>query len=135
MNKTFHVGYLVKKPEVRSTSTGKSVALFTLGVKRNYKNANGEYESDFINCRAFGHTGSFIGQYCDKGDLVAVEGCIRTGSYSDKNGDKQYTINIVADNVKLLNKKNAQKKEISKEDEQVDIYSEFGDEIDDNYLD
>ncbi len=137
MNKTFHIGRLVKKPEERLTANGKSVVSFSLAIKRNYKNAEGNYDSDFINYKAFGHSATFISRYCEKGDLIATEGSIRTGAYTDKKGNKQYTTDIVVDNVKLLNKKQEQVKQEAKDNEQVDIYSEFGEEIEinENYLD
>lgn len=143
MNKVFITGRVSKTPETRVTTTGKSVTSFSLAITRKYKNANGDYEADFISCKAFGKTGEIISQYCQQGDLIGIDGSIKTGSYTDKNGNKRYTTDVVVENVEFLKKKNAKTQENAsnvKQDAAVqddDPFADFAEEIsieDDNFL-
>lgn len=147
MNKVFINGRVSKTPETRVTTTGKSVTSFSLAVTRKFKNANGDYEADFISCKAFGKTGEIISQYCGQGDLIGIDGSIRTGSYTDKNGNKRYTTDVVVESVEFLKKKNAQSnKQDSAENtannlqttaKEEDPFADFADEINienDDYL-
>lgn len=139
MNKAILIGRLTKNPELRTTSNGNNICNFSIAVTRDYKNPDGEYEADFINCIAFKKTGELINQYCSKGGQIAVEGRIQTGSFTDKNGVKRYTTDIAVDKVTFLEKKNAQKNEntVQKETENAaekDPFEEFGEQVslDDN---
>lgn len=139
MNKAILIGRLTKNPELRTTSNGNNICNFSIAVTRDYKNPDGEYEADFINCIAFKKTGELINQYCSKGNQLAVEGRIQTGSFTDKNGVKRYTTDIAVDKVTFLEKKNAQKNEntVQKETENTvekDPFEEFGEQVslDDN---
>ena len=139
MNRAILIGRLTKNPELRTTSNGNNICNFSIAVTRNYKNTDGEYEADFINCIAFKKTGELINQYCSKGNQLAVEGRIQTGSFTDKNGVKRYTTDIAVDKVTFLEKKNAQKNEntVQKETENTvekDPFEEFGEQVslDDN---
>ena len=143
MNKIFLTGRISKTPETRQTTTGKSVTSFSLAITRKYKNANGDYEADFISCKAFGKTGEIISQYCSQGDLIGIDGSLRTGSYTDKKGNKRYTTDVMIENVEFLKKKNAQSNNQSSANalqttaNDDDPFTSFGDEInieDDNYL-
>lgn len=96
MNSVSLIGRLTKDPDVRY-STGQNptaVARYTLAVDRRYKK-DGEQSADFINCVAFGKNGEFVEKYFRKGRKVAVCGSIRTGSYTDKEGNKRYTTDVV----------------------------------------
>ena len=141
MNKIFLTGRVSKTPETRTTTTGKNVTSFTLAITRKYKNANGDYEADFISCKAFSKTGELISQYCKQGDLVGIEGNLRTGSYTDKSGNKRYTTDVMVEGIEFLKKKNAQKTEATKQEKEEpsgDPFADFAQEIeisDDNWLD
>lgn len=99
MNKAIVCGFLVRDPE----ENGK-VVKFTLAVSRDYKNANGDYESDFIRCAAFGNTGQLTKEYCKKGDLIGVDGQITTSKY-EKDGKTMYNTEIMVNKVRFLSSK------------------------------
>lgn len=107
MNRVIAMGNLTKAIEIRQTSTGVAVANFTLAVKREAKNKDGEYESDFINCIAFGNQADMMSKYFDKGNKVAIEGHIQSGSY-EKEGKKVYTTDVVVEKIHFVESKQAQ---------------------------
>ena len=74
LNKIFIMGRLTRDPELRTTNSGTSVASFSLAVDRNYKGADGEKETDFIDCVAWRQTGEFAAKYFTKGRMAVVEG-------------------------------------------------------------
>lgn len=81
-------GRLVKDVEARQLPNGKSVAVFCIACQRNYKNANGDYDTDFIDCTAYGNTGDFVAKYFHKGDMILANGELNLRIYEDKNGTK-----------------------------------------------
>ena len=93
MNQTVLVGRLVKTPELKITETGKPTSTITLAVPRNYKNINGEYDTDFISCVLWKGVAESTVEYCKKGDLVGVKGRIQTDSY-EVDGEKKYSEKI-----------------------------------------
>ncbi len=152
MNRVCLIGRLTAKPELRTTSNNLSTTRFTLAVNRNFSNANGEREADFISIVAWRKQAENICQYLDKGSLVSVEGRIQTGSFDDKDGNKRYTTDVVADQVNFLESKgqrsaNSQNSDVTPYDYQTtssndvnvdnDPFADFGDSvsIDDNFLD
>lgn len=88
-------GRLVRDPVIREGSEGKKVGKFTLAVDRSYK--KDDREADFIGCTAFGKTANFLEGYFRKGDLAQVRGRIQTGSYTNKEGKKVYTTDVIVD--------------------------------------
>ena len=76
INNVVLTGRLTKDVELKYYNDEKSVCYFTVAVNRNYKNANGEYDADFINCKAYKNTAEYLAKYCNKGDLVGVVGSI-----------------------------------------------------------
>ena len=102
MNKAIIIGRLTRDPEMRTTTSGTNSTSFTVAVSRNYTNANGERETDFINCVAWRKQAENIAKYCTKGSQVAVEGRIQTRSYDAQDGTKRYVTEIIADNVTFL---------------------------------
>lgn len=104
MNKFIGTGNLTKAVEIRYTASGLAIANFTLAIRRDTKNKDGEYETDFINCVAYNNTADLVSKYLDKGDKLTVEGRIQTGSY-EKDGKKVYTTDIAVDKVEFLNSK------------------------------
>ena len=111
MNKTVIMGRLTRDPEVRYSQGEKStaVARFTLAVDRRFKRDN-EPTADFIGCVAFGKTGEFIEKYCRQGTKLCVEGRIQTGSYTNKDGNKVYTTDVVVENAEFAESKAASSK-------------------------
>ena len=94
------MGRLTRDPELRRTGSGVAVASFTVAVDRDFgKNENGEKETDFIDCVAWRQTGEFVSKYATKGRMVAVSGRLQIRSWTDKDGNKRRTAEVVADNV------------------------------------
>lgn len=107
MNKVILVGRFTRDPEIRY-STGESAtatARFSLAVNRRFKNAEGNYDADFINCVAFGKTAEFIEKYFKKGMAIGVTGRIQTGSYTNKDGQKVYTTDVVVEETEFVESK------------------------------
>ncbi len=102
MNKVFLIGNLTKDPDFMTTPTDVSVVRFTIAVTRRFQNANGERETDFINCVAWRNLADNITKYCHKGDKVAVAGSMQTRTYEANDGSKRYVTEIVADEVEFI---------------------------------
>jgi len=102
LNKVVLIGRLTRDPELRYTSSGIPVARFTLAVNRNYANQQGEREADFIPIVAWRGQAETSARYLNKGRLVAVAGRIQTGSYETPDGQRRYTTEVVADEVRFL---------------------------------
>lgn len=105
MNKVIEIGRNVKEIELKQTNSGKSAVEFSIAVKRDYKSANGEYESDFFNCVSYGKTAELISKYVNKGDQVGIEGRLQTRNYTNKEGKKVYITEIIVENVEFLQTK------------------------------
>ncbi len=99
MNKTILMGRLARDPEVRYSQgeNAMAIARYTLAVDRRGKKAEGEQTADFINIVAFGKAGEFAEKYLKKGTKVLVTGRIQTGSYTNKDGVKVYTTDVVVE--------------------------------------
>ena len=109
MNKVILMGRLTRDPEVRYGGANNSaVARFSLAVDRRFKRDGDEQTADFINCVAFGKTAEFLEKYARKGTKFVVEGRIQTGSYTNKDGQKVYTTDVVCENVEFAESKNSQ---------------------------
>lgn len=121
MNSISLSGRLTKKPELKQTSTSKYVSDFTLAVNRGIKNENGEYEVDFINCRCWNKTAENLCRYQDKGDYILVEGSIRYGTYTDKDGKERHTTYVLANSIEWTSKKNEKQETQSNWDSAKDI--------------
>ena len=94
------MGRLSRDPELRRTGSGVAVASFTLAVDRDFgKNENGERETDFIDCVAWRQTGEFVSKYFTKGRMAVVSGRLQIRGWTDKDGNKRRTAEVVADNV------------------------------------
>ena len=103
MNKCILVGNLTRDPELKQTSSGISVCTFSIAVNRNFTNSNGDREADFLNIVTWRNLAENCGKYLAKGRKVAVCGQIQTRSYDDKDGNKRYITEIVADDVEFIN--------------------------------
>ncbi len=104
MNKVFLIGRVTKDTELKTTTSGKSVTSFTLAVNRDYKNADGSYDADFINCVAYGQQAETISKYVRKGDKFSVVGKMQTRNY-EKNGSKVYVTEVIVDGFEFLESK------------------------------
>lgn len=149
MNRVMLIGRLTAKPELRYTASNVPFTRFSLAVNRTFSNGNGERETDFLNIIVWRKQAENVCNYLNKGSLVSIEGRIQTGSYDDKDGNKRYTTDIVADSVQFLESKgqsngssnvtpydyqDAPSNDVNVEN---DPFSDFGDSvsIDDNFLD
>ena len=148
MNRVCLIGRLTTKPELRNLPSGIATTRFTLAVNRNFSNAQGEREADFITIVAWRNQAENICKFLDKGSLVSVEGRIQTGSYDDKDGKRVYTTEVVADQVNFLESKSQRSQSSSSQSVEEatpvnnvsvdnDPFADFGDSvsIDDNFLD
>lgn len=106
MNNVSLVGRLTKDPELKSTAAGASTCSFSLAVQRDFKNANGEYEADFINCTAWRSTAEFVSKYFKKGQQMGVCGQIRTRKWED-NGTMRYATDVTAEKITFVGKNGA----------------------------
>ena len=102
VNSVILVGRITRDIELKATTSNNEVVNFTVAVNRNYKNANGEYDADFINCVSFGPTARFMANYLQKGRLISVEGRIQTRSYDNQQGQRVYVTEVVANQVSPL---------------------------------
>ena len=94
------MGRLTRDPELRRTGSGVAVASFTVAVDREFgKNEAGEKETDFIDCVAWRQTGEFVSKYFTKGRMAVVSGRLQIRGWTDKDGNKRRTAEVVADNV------------------------------------
>ena len=99
LNKIILMGRLTRDPELRRTQSGTAVASFTLAVDRDYKPQDGERETDFIDIVAWRGTGEFVSKYFTKGRMAVVEGRLQVRDWTDKDGNKRRSTEVVADNV------------------------------------
>ena len=97
---------MTRDPEVRYSDNGHTVARFAIAVDRRFKREN-EQNSDFINTVAFGKTAEFVEKYFFQGNKIVVEGRIQTGSYTNQDGQKIYTTDVVAEQVEFGESKNS----------------------------
>ena len=105
INNATLMGRLTFEPELRSTPSGVSVLRFQVACDRNYQPQGKEREADFIDCIAWRQTAEFINRYFHKGSMIAVEGCIRTQSYTDNKGNNRKRMEIEARNVSFCGSK------------------------------
>lgn len=95
-------GRLTKDVDFKQTPNGVSVAKFTLAVQRNYKDNNGDYQADFINCVAFRGAADIASNYLSKGDICNVSGRIQTRNFDNKEGQRIFITEVVADQIQLI---------------------------------
>ena len=107
MNKVILMGRLTRDPDVRYTTgdNAMAVARYSLAVDRRFKRQGDEQTADFINCVCFGKSAEFAEKYLHKGTKLVVEGRIQTGSYTNKDGNKVYTTDIVVENQEFAESK------------------------------
>ena len=111
MNKVILMGRLTRDPDVRYSDQSSAVARFTLAVDRRFKRDGDQQTADFISCVAFGKTGEFIERYCHQGTKLVVEGRIQTGSYTNRDGNKVYTTDVVVEQAEFAESKSTTTRE------------------------
>lgn len=106
INNVVLVGRLTRAVDLRYTSNGTAYASFTVAVERNFKNQNGEKETDFINCAMWRKAAENFANFTRKGSLVGIEGRIQTRNYENQQGQKVYVTEVLAENFSLLEPRN-----------------------------
>lgn len=107
INNVVLVGRLTRDVDLRYTSNGTAYASFTVAVERNFKNQNGEKETDFINCAMWRKAAENFANFTHKGSQVGIEGRIQTRNYENQQGQKVYVTEVLAENFSLLEPRNA----------------------------
>lgn len=102
LNQVVLVGRLVGDVEVKELESGKRVANAVLAVPRNFKNENGEYDTDFIDIVIWNSIADNTAEYCHKGDIVGVKGRIQTNNYETENGEKRKSTQVIAEKFTFL---------------------------------
>lgn len=105
LNRVVLIGRLTKDPEFKHTPSGVAVATFTLAVDRNFKNANGEKEADFIPCVVYREQAEACSKYLSKGKLASDDGRIQVRSFDGQDGQKRWVTEVIADSVQFLSPK------------------------------
>ena len=125
LNKCFLLGRMTKDSEIRRTNGGTAVTSFTLAVDRDFK-TNGEKETDFIDVVAWRNTAEFVSKYFSKGRMAIVEGRLQIRDWTDKNGNKRRTAEVIADNVYFGDSKRENKEPEYKQADFSEISEEDG---------
>ena len=110
LNQVVLVGRLTRDLEVNKTESNKHYSYITLAVPRSFKNINGEYETDFVDCVLWDSVAKSTAEYCHKGDIVGVKGRVQSDVKEQEDGTKKYYMNIIAERVTFLSSNNNSKK-------------------------
>ena len=115
LNQVILVGRLVKSPELQLTETGRKMSLITLAVPRSYKNINGEYDTDFLDCTLWTNIAENTAEYCKTGDVIGIKGRVQSRLVEKEDGTKIKKTDIIAEKVTFLSSG-----KISKTDNETD---------------
>ena len=115
LNKVVLMGRLTKDPELRRTGSGTAVTSFSLACDRDFKSQSGDKETDFIEVVAWKNTAEFVSKYFSKGRMAAVEGRLQIRDWTDKDGGKRRSAEVVADNVYFADSKRSESNDNQKE--------------------
>ena len=121
LNQIVIVGRLTSNPEVVKSEDGKERSQITLAVPRSYKNENGEYDTDFVDCVLWNGVATNTAEYCKKGDIVGVKGRIQTSNYETEDGEKRKSTSIVAEKVTFLSSKSKEDDIEKSNDEDLEV--------------
>ena len=124
MNRIILLGRLVKDPDVKVTTSGKTVCTFTLAVDRPFSGKDGKREADFINIQTWNKTAEIVGNNLSKGQRLLVEGRLQIRSYDGKDGNKHYVTEVIADRVEFI-----ERKEKSAQKAESEAMEGFGSEV------
>lgn len=105
INTVVLMGRLTFDPELRTTPSGVSVVRFQVAVDRSYQKAGEERKADFIDVTAWRQTADFVSRYFHKGSMIAIEGSLQTDNFTDKDGNKRKSVQVVANNVSFCGSK------------------------------
>ncbi|WP_141430989.1 single-stranded DNA-binding protein [Bacillus sp. 03113] len=105
INQVTLVGRLTRNPDLKVTPDGTYVTNVTVAVNRNYRNQNGDFDADFVQCTLWKKTAENTVQYCRKGSLIGITGRIQTRNYNNQDGKRVYVTEVVAELVKFLDSK------------------------------
>lgn len=108
MNKIILIGRMTKDIEIRYTQNQKEVGSFDLAVDRNYRNANGEHDTDFFKCIAWGNLAKTIHTYTSRGSQIAIEGRVENRKYQAQDGTNRYVTEVVVEGVHLIDFKKSE---------------------------
>ena len=120
VNQIVLVGRIARAPEVKETETGKKVSTITLAVPRNYKNINGEYDTDFLDCTLWDSVAESTNEYCQTGDMIGIKGRVQNRIIESPEGTKKRKTEIIAEKVTFLGTNNSHRKN---EKDKADKYS------------
>ena len=119
------MGRITRDLELRHTQSGTAVCQFCVAVTRNFKDANGEYQSDFIDCVAWRNSAEFITKYFRKGAMIALDGELQTRNYTDKDGNKRKATELLVSSAAFTGeKREAAAKPKPAEDDYSDIFDD-----------
>ena len=133
MNKVIVLGNLCKDIELRYTNSQKKVIQNTIGIRNDYKNANGDYDSNFVNVVFWEHNAEYLNKYATKGSRILVEGRITSRKY-EKDKETRYVTEIQCENVQILDSRKNEEKEANTTEqnrtpEPSDPFAEFGETV------
>ena len=111
LNQVVLVGRLTKDLETKELEDGKKVLNMTLAIPRSYKNVDGVYETDFVDCTLWNQIAETTSEYCKKGDILGVKGRLQTDNYEKEDGSKVYKLNVIAEKVTFLSSRSNDQKE------------------------
>lgn len=138
MNKVILSGRFTREPEQRMMSNQTEFSRFSLACQSSFVNKDGERDTEFINCVAFGRTAETINRYCKKGAMIVAQGRIKNSSYDAQDGTKRYVTDVVVDNFEFassVQSKNGQvqtqpqSNSVSQPKPASDPYADFGNEF------
>ena len=119
LNQVILVGRLVRNPELQLTESGKKRTSITLAVSRGYKNQNGEYDTDFLDCTLWTGIAENTAEYCKTGDIIGVKGRIQTWLIDNEDGTKHKKMEIVAEKVTFLSSSRSGKIDVNAEENDI----------------
>ena len=128
LNRVIILGRITHDLEIRQTTSGTACLTFTVAVDRNFKNQNGEHDTDFITCVAWKEKAELIGKYFGRGRMIALEGNLRTRTYEDKNGSKHYVTEAFVDSASFTGEKKEEQKSYSPQPQQPAQQNAFSDD-------
>ena len=102
VNQIVLVGRIARTPETKTTENGRKMATLTLAVPRNYKNSNGEYDTDFLDCTLWSSVAESTSEYCETGDMIGIKGRLQTRIVETPEGTKRKKTEIIAEKVTFL---------------------------------
>lgn len=118
VNQIVLVGRIARTPETKTSENGKKYATLTLAVPRNYKNANGEYDTDFLDCTLWSSVAESTSEYCKTGDMIGVKGRIQSRIVESPDGLRRRKTEIVAERVTFLTSNSSRREnEVSEQEE------------------